>query len=145
MSRTPPISTTSAHGMASITTRWRAIVRLLLGRLPSLISPSGDGGNDNQPKNPATGNDVGRSSGGTSPLIAHVARDNRRLADQPARAEEQHQHQEQADQDHLDRGALGGAAGRHQLGDEDAGASPDGPDHQRAEQGAAVIAAAADD
>src|SRR5215510_4301997 len=36
-------------------------------------------------------------------LIVHVARDNRRLADQPARAEEQHQHQEQADQDHLDR------------------------------------------
>src|SRR5262245_25729730 len=78
-------------------------------------------------------------------LIVHVARDNRRLADQPARAEEQYEHQEQADQDHLDGGALRGAAGRHQLGDDDTGAGPDGPDDQRAEQGAAVTAAAADD
>src|SRR5207249_1498723 len=62
-----------------------------------------------------------------------------------ARAKEQHEHQEQADQDDLDRGALRGMARRHQLGDRDPGARPDGPDDQRAEQGAPVIAAAAHD
>src|SRR5580765_714590 len=87
---------------------------------------------------------VDRSAAGGS-LIVHVPRDNRRLADQPARAEEQHEHQEQTDQDDLDRAALRGVARRHQLGDEDAGARPDRPDDQGAEQGAAVVAAAAHD
>src|SRR4029453_16534652 len=77
---------------------------------------------------------VDRSAAGGS-LIVHVPRDNRRLADQPARAEEQHEHQEQTDQDDLDRGTLRGMARRHQLGDQDAGARPDRPDDQRAEQG----------
>src|SRR5437867_365498 len=77
--------------------------------------------------------------------VGHVPRDHRGLADQSAWTEEQHQQQEQPDQDDLDRGALRGAARRHQLADEDAGARPDGPDDERAEQGAAVVAAAAHD
>src|SRR5262249_29495217 len=78
-------------------------------------------------------------------LIGGVARDNGLFADEAARAIEQHRDEREPDQDHLDRGALGGVARRHELRHRGAGGGPDSPDDERAEQRAPVVAAATDD
>ena len=93
--------------------------------------------------------DAGRGLHGASHFFAggviDVARDGADLAEDAARAHQQHEADGDADQHDLQGGGARLRFGRHDGGDQRGGGGPDRPDQHRAQDRAAVVAGAADD